>query len=192
MRLFGLFVTTPAQKPLVVVSDYDSTADEEYAAICKKVGLHIAPPMTKGKLFLEKVLAEETMGTYDLKAVARYMDKKARGAEPIGFGSRRWAWTPLRKQDLDDTAWKGRDYSGIVNYKCEQFAFGKSYYTKPIPQPVLEMIDRINDRVPHVQFVVADIISLAWPDPFLAVTLPGLEELYVIARWDEPGFRESE
>jgi hypothetical protein len=69
-------------------------------------------------------------------------------------------------------------------------------YTDPIPLPVLitmdKLVDKLGDSVTFHVGATVDISKLqpARYDPFLAVsTNPGDGELYVIERWDEPGFR---
>lgn len=63
-------------------------------------------------------------------------------------------------------------------------------YGKPVPIPVLRTIQRVLEIEPKARFFVSDETSLAerFRDPFLAVQLPGGDELHVIERWDEPSF----
>lgn len=61
-------------------------------------------------------------------------------------------------------------------------------YTQPIPAPVLETIERVHDAFPAAQFGISEVKE--YPDPFLMVSLHG--ETFIIERWDEPAYRESE
>lgn len=63
-----------------------------------------------------------------------------------------------------------------------------SVYLHAIPFACLLTVKKIADAFPDAQFLVSDY-EVQRPDPFLAVTLPDTPELFVIERWDEPGFR---
>lgn len=61
-------------------------------------------------------------------------------------------------------------------------------YIHPIPLPVLLTVKKIDAEFPDALFFASDY-EVHKPDPFLAVTLPLVKELFIIERWDEPGFR---
>jgi|SRR5262252_6146719 len=63
-----------------------------------------------------------------------------------------------------------------------------SVYGHSVPYPVLLTVKSIVDRLPDVQFFVTDY-AVATPDPFLAVSRPSIDDMFIIERWDEPGFR---
>lgn len=64
----------------------------------------------------------------------------------------------------------------------------ETVYAHSIPLPVLLTMKTIVSQFPDAQFYASDY-EVQRPDPFLAVTLPGVEDLFIIERWDEPGFR---
>lgn len=145
--------------------------DEEYRALCREIGF--APPQIL-QYELEEYLAANFIGVYDPEAVVAYMHalchlESYKQGRPVG-----WVWKPLR--------------DGDTKLAIDHIERSTGTYKHPIPKPVLEtvrtIIKHLGDRV---AFVVTDYEATN-PDPFLAVTAPGLP-LYVIERWDEPGFR---
>jgi hypothetical protein len=66
--------------------------------------------------------------------------------------------------------------------------FSNDVYPHAIPVVPLMAAKIIQDAFPEAQFFVTDY-EVQKPDPFLAVMLPDTPDLFVIERWDEPGFR---
>jgi hypothetical protein len=66
--------------------------------------------------------------------------------------------------------------------------FSESVYPHAIPVVPLMAMKIIQDAFPEAQFFASDY-EVQNPDPFLAVMLPDTPDLFVIERWDEPGFR---
>jgi len=113
---------------------------------------------------LRNFLSENGICVYDRQRVRRYMDS----ITPSGS---EWIWAPIAYRDP------------IAPWDIPTAA-----YRKAIPMPVLMTIAKIREAFPEAEFFVTDIRRLPKGDPFLSVRMPG-EELFIIERWDEPGFR---
>lgn len=172
--MLGLFVRSPKKTALVTEED---DFLQKYDSLATKLGVECR---AKTNTQLSVVLAEEMIGVYDTAAVERYMDKK-------GY----WKWYPLRTYDKapGSASWKINRVTP-TSYDTLYGPSSSEVYDKPVPYPVLCTVERLVDKMgPSVIFVVAALGSN--PDPFLACFLraPGRIRLYVIERWDEPGFR---
>ncbi|MDQ6733638.1 MAG: hypothetical protein M3Z35_05885 [Nitrospirota bacterium] len=147
---------------------------EEYVLASRKLGINKIPLRL---VELAKVVQEETLGTYAYEDVARYLDKQieklANSRSNRWSSFHEWCWHPVK------------DYS-TRHYRSGSH-FDTSIYNKPIPEEILPTIARIVDRFPDAEFYVTDIDE--FKDPFLGVTVPGSDTLFVIERWDEPAFR---
>jgi hypothetical protein len=147
---------------------------EEYVRLSQQLGINKIPLRLAD---LAEIVREETLGVYPYEDVVRYLDKQ------VGkLASRRserwrsfyeWNWHPIKE-------YSSRHYRFAAH-------FDASVYNKPIPPEVLPTIARIVDRMPDVEFYVSDVQEMK--DPFLGVTVPGSDTLFVIERWDEPSFR---
>lgn len=179
----------------ITVPDDDSAFEKEYSELRSKLGISASrEPSYSIKRNLAIAIQEECAGVYELSKVTEFMDKKTLESrineKNNGLA---WAWTPLRLQDVDPS-W--RKFQGEAAGKSKiqlkwrgQYPFNLwDFYERAIPFPVLATIDRIQQRIPEAMFLISDIVSATDPDPFLAVTMPRCP-LYVIERWDEPGFR---
>jgi len=62
-------------------------------------------------------------------------------------------------------------------------------YTRAIPAPVLLTIKSIKDAFRDARFCITDIEAIPDPDPFLQVHIRHSAQMFIIERWDEPGFR---
>lgn len=147
---------------------------EEYVQISKKLGINKIPLRL---LELAKVVREETLGVYSYEEVARYLDKQVEKLASARLESWRsfyeWRWHPVKE-------YSSRHYRAGSHFET-------SIYNKPIPPEVLPTIAKIVERFPDAEFYVTDIRE--YKDPFLGVTVPGSETLFVIERWNEPSFR---
>ncbi len=125
---------------------------------------------------LEAFLHENGMAVYDYQAVTRYLDATVERMTKTLRERHAWRWVPLRQCD------KGQVVA--------QLSTGMVTYTKPIPYPVLLTIEKVHERFgERLAMFVSDIYTVPKADPFLGVSAPGSERLFVIERWDEPGFR---
>ena len=147
---------------------------EEYVQLSHRLGINTIPLRL---VELAKVVREETLGIYPYEDVARYLDKQieklASSRSETWRFLHEWRWRPVK------------DYSSRHYRSGSQF--DTRVYSKPIPPEILPTIARIVDRCPDAEFYVTDVQELK--DPFLGVTVPGSDTLFVIERWDEPTFR---
>jgi hypothetical protein len=168
-------LTIPAlSEPTRSVAVTVDEPSEEFVELSQQLGINKIPLRL---VELARVVQEETMGVYPYDDVARYLDKqvqKLKGSDSGRWGSfYEWRWHPAK------------EYSSRHYRSASHFDF--TIYNKPIPQEVLSTIARIVDRVPDAEFYVSDVQE--FKDPFLGVTIPGSDALFVVERWDEPSFR---
>lgn len=159
-----------------VTATLERSEIDEYARLSKELG--ISSPAVRVEE-LKAFFAENGITVYPLEKVDAYLREKVR-TETKSEGHV-WVWRPLRERD------------GVVNQQSRFSGYGhgdgqERVYAKPIPLPVLMTVKKIQDAFPEAQFHASDY-AVRKPDPFLAVMIPGWFELFVIERWDEPGFR---
>lgn len=183
-RFQGLKKTTaelPAQESSMEI--------EEHRKLARKYGL-MTVSSTIACTKLVKVLQDEAITVFDLSKVQDYMDRKVRGHGGFALGI--WYWFPLRM--VDRATVRLEDMRESRERRKHQWTgtsgtFRTSAYDEIVPLPVLMTVDRIVERLGNkVSFFVAAIDNN--PDPFLAVRMnDDPDRLFVIERWDEPGFR---
>jgi|SRR5579863_1188314 len=124
---------------------------------------------------------------YNEQSVSEYLYGKVREMKSPNMI---WVWRPMRLADYQAfTKSQLRPATGN--------AYGGSYvwtqYQKAIPERVVELAAMVLKELPEANFIVSDY-EVKRPDPFLAVTTPGmasLGQLYIIACWDEPAYTET-
>ena len=145
----------------------------DYIALSRQLGVNTIPLRL---CELAQIVREETLGIYSYQQVASYLDQQV-AALSQGKSNRwrtyEWRWRPVKP------------YSSY--YRRGSDHISTEVYNKPIPPEVLPTIARLVKRMPDVEFYVSDVEQ--FQDPFLAVTVPGSDTLFVIERWDEPSFR---
>lgn len=179
-----------APKPEPLVAHGPDPELEAHAALAKKLGVAVYPKL--GALKLRNILAEEGLTCYDKKAVRAYMDSLA-GQTP----NTSWFWFhAIARQVLNDTISLGYYNRGnALDLEKIQGSIIGSVYRDAIPLPVLLTIDklltRLGDDVVPVIAATFELSKLrpAPADPFLAVLMREEDEMFIIERWDEPGFR---
>lgn len=187
----------PVKEPIDVDQlnlDIDVTS-EAYIALATKLGITCLPEqrlVTREKFLAQ--LAENRIPIYPMDRVNAYMDRMCTKA------LHNWHWEPLRSKDVGTCkhfsyqrackkVWKDSRYNlqfgAVINDKSP-------VGVTPIPFSVLMRIDDIQEAIPDAHFYVTETKQAAgdkfWRDPFLAVTLDGLNELFVVEHWDEPDF----
>lgn len=140
----------------------------EYRELAKSVGFR---PAALRIAEFEEFLEREFIEVYPLESVTRYMDTLMHNLVLQTGRNFHWQWYPLRDVDVKNSA--------------NEWAMPYRHY---VPMPVLETALRIAEAFPDVSFFVTDY-SEKKPDPFLAASPDGGVTLYVVERWDEPGFR---
>jgi hypothetical protein len=168
-------LTIPAlSEPTRSVAVTVDEPSEEFVQLSQQLGINKIPLRL---VELARVVREETMGVYPYEDVVRYLDKQV--GKLAGVRSERW-------RSFYEWRWHpAKEYSSRHYRSASHFDF--IIYNKPIPQEVLSTIARIVDRIPDAEFYVSDVQE--FKDPFLGVTVPGSDTLFVIERWDEPSFR---
>ncbi len=168
-------------EPTTALLDAPDTSQREfltgYQRLAAKIGYHCVEAervLAEGDLI--EWLHEQAMPVYDYEAVKQYLDATVAemNAGPADGVHHRWGWMPLRQCDTKTNMGGGR----------------QEVYIKPIPYPVLCTIEKLVDQFgERVNLLVSDIYTVPKADPFLAVSVPGSQRLFVIERWDEPKFR---
>lgn len=176
-------------KELSSAAVVDETLAEHQRLASKHGVATVATRVKAGEL--AEFLQEENIRVYDLRSVESYLDRKCHG-RGLRLRLATWYWRPLRAVDLQfirgaDVAVKPR--RSRFQWTDSMGRFDHRVYTEIIPLPVLITVDRITERLGEsVSFYVAAIEEI--PDPFLGVRLKSdPDEMFVIERWDEPGFR---
>lgn len=176
----SIFTMRPRAREIEIVPAAEEEEERqraEYIRLTAKHGVFRAVAAKAPTLL--GALKEEGLSLYDLANVERYLDKKE--------GRNYWTWYPLRDKDVE---WRHAVKRVTRGSYSSSGQVSNTWYQQPIPLPVLLTVDRLVERLgDEPRFYVAAIASP--PDPFLAVTSTRDEKhtLYVIERWDEPGFR---
>ena len=172
----------------------ETKADEEYQALASKLGLSIGD----SDVVLSHILHDNAIAIYDLEAVSNYLKTQAPA-------NHKFAWVPIRRQLIPRVLME-RFPARVVNHWTwsEESKNGhiasRTVYKKAIPYPVLQTIDTITEAGKKAgiepTFFISDFVreravSPSRRDPFLAVGTSDSNALYVVERWDEPGFREE-
>lgn len=203
-------VSCPERQAAVASSEADVLDEYERLA----AGIGFAPVALRVER-MRMLLAELGLYIYERAKVEAYLTSKFGREKHFEMNqSATWCWRPMRAADLavtkqqpvvDETGtpsgWitVGSTFGGTVFNQPSvpsvlvngQVLRVGPTYAKPVPMPVLATVARLLEKVPDAKFFISDETTLAerFKDPFLAVQLPGSEELYVIERWDEPSFR---
>ena len=169
--------------------------DDTYNKLAKKLG--IKPPPLSSDPLLRHVLSTLAIHVYDYSAVRNYLISK----RPTDHF---FVWVPamtqassralLVKYGATPEGWVQRHRHGTISSRI--------VYNKPLPYPVLLTMDSINTEAKKVGFTPTFYVSdyaekhekpkaHMRVDPFLAVGTSDSSALFVIERWDEPGFREE-
>jgi hypothetical protein len=152
----------------------------EHARIARKLGLAKLPAEVVDAE-LRQALIELGITCYELGAVQEYLDQvcarkndEDRSAGWAG-ASYAWRWYGVRMGDTQAATKLGHGVS--------------DQYAEEIPLPVAMTMDQIAERTnpDNVTFLVAAVTR--YPDPFLGVQAKGGTEIFIVERWDEPGFR---
>ncbi len=151
-----------------------------YRELAASIGLNPSPITDEVEVL--QAIDELGMHVYDWDRVDQYLYRKAlkQGA------NMRWVWKPLREADVKATGQRttNHEHAGLVY--PEQYAHA-------IPENVLARAADFIGKVPKAVLLVSDY-EVINPDPFLAVTTEKLlaaGKIWIVERWDEPGYRDS-
>lgn len=171
-----------------------SLPDKDYVRIAAKLGFEI--PKEPSDRALQKILADLSIGVYAYQPVLTYLKTQRPENHFV-------VWVPVAKgYRLDKLA---RRLHRMPTDGWEHGRHGcisHNLYNKPIPYPVMVTMEKIVDAAKEYKFnpmfFVSDFEERRVPlqrstrfDPFLAVGTSDSDALFVIERWDEPGFREE-
>jgi hypothetical protein len=153
-------------------------APTAYLKLAKEVKLDSAPVDEAQML---QTIHDHHFRVYDFDKVDNYLYRQA-----LKMGTRvRWVWKPAREADLKQVQSAGySNTKGIV--------YGK-LYAQRIPGRILEDLRCVLAEMPEAIMLVSDFEAVK-PDPFLAITTPKLlaeGKLWIVDRWDEPGFEDG-
>jgi hypothetical protein len=154
-----------------------------YIELAKSLGMK-AP--TEDEAELLKLIYQHGWKVYDFDKVDDYLCRQAASMK----ANTRWVWKPMR--DKDEKAFAA---VGGVEWR-ETVGMGYVYgqvYDKRVPMAILETAKCVMEDMESAVFLVSDF-AVVKPDPFLAVSTPGLLQagkIFIVARWDEPGFQEE-
>ena len=158
----------------LLVSDHD-LPPQNYVQLAKAVKMESA---STDEAEMLQVIHDHHFRVYDYSKVDNYLYRQA-----LKQGVRvRWVWKPMREADL-------KPVSAVSPQTQAGYLFAKPY-TKRVPQAILEDAKCVLDQVQDAVFLISDFEHVR-PDPFLAVSTPKLlaeGKLWIIDRWDEPGF----
>lgn len=183
----------------------DLEMETEYNRVANKLGV-LARPRSDWRR-LATALDELMIPVYDFDKVKAFLVKKAaevakQEAAAAVNGSAAWGWFPLNapapvvidegphERALRELYASMNTFGSSSPPRLVNGAFRTAAYTKRVPLPVLLTAEQIEDKLPgEVSFFVSDIER--YPDPFLGVCLKSDPEkkMFVVERWDEPGFR---
>ncbi len=181
----------------VLASPNIESPDNGYKALARKLGINV--PAQPSHLVLRHVLSTLSIGVYDSTAVRNYLIEK----KPT---SHFFVWVPVAKYKGASRSLANRYGRWSREWTSERRRHGSIYseveYNKPIPYPVLVTMGKIVDEAKAFnvvpEFFVNDYAKPAERpqasarfDPFLAVSTSDSDSLFIIERWDEPGFREE-
>lgn len=157
-----------------------------YLELAQQIGF---APAALAKEQLAVFLAERQLPTYAYAEVEAHLNR-CFGWPKDTVWAQTWGWRPLRQADVG-----GADlqpYESRLRVDNGAFMFSDPY-AAGIPFSVLALVRDVSEAIPSLRFFVSDVPKIVdrKGDPFLAVTCRGLEELIVIAEWDEPTFRSK-
>ena len=149
---------------------------QQYEQVAQSIGFH-------NPALLEQQICDfffrNAICVYPYDKVSAYLDalvevekKRRKNRELV------WCWKSLRKSDvgkLQPTRWEG---NGLIV---------RQQYAAPVPLQALQLVQKITTRFPKGVYSYVSDIAVPRPDPFLAITAPGLP-WFVIDHWDEPAF----
>lgn len=171
-----------------VDAEFNRLCVEEYENLAVRVGFS-SPALLKQKLVL--FLQSLGRGVYNYEEVRIFLNREF-GVPREGWWKQTWGWRCLREKDAEHSglrSWGRRE--NVPNGQMEM----NGPYALQLPLEVLGLVNQIFTELPEAHFYVSDQPRGAeWAspregDPFLAVTFDNLEELIVVACWDEPGFQ---
>lgn len=158
---------------------WDKLAPETYLALAHEVGMDTSASSEEAKI--TQAIYDLKLPTYPFNLVDDYLYNKA----IVEGKNERWVWRPMRSADLAKLKDVRADYEGGAG------VLQPLQYARRVPSEVLETAKALLEKDPAVNFLISDYTAVK-PDPFLAVTTPGLLEqgkIWIVAVWDEPGFR---
>lgn len=162
--------SSPAEPPELTLEELKT-----YTNLSKEVGIDYCSDITHEKLafFFQK----EDVQLYKNSEVVFYLDGR------LGVT---WGWYGLRKEDvahLESYRTSSEDASRAVDFSTVP-------YQDAIPLSTLLLIQKLQKAVPEIYFYISSARDdNDEGDHFLMITNRWLG-IYVIDRWDSPGFRK--
>lgn len=165
----GIPSSGPVRKPTI---EGDELA--EYMRVAAEIGLDSCTDLTREKLL--SCLRDEGIHVYKIQQVVAYLDQE------LGND---WEWRGLRS--IDTAHMPGGGWGHTVGDR--RIAFAAEPYRGAVPLPVLLTVQKIQKVMGDEVYFYVSAPKDNNGDPFLMVTSRWLS-VYVVERWNEPGFRE--
>lgn len=149
---------------------YDDALAPRYRAAAQAIGLDSGAAI---RAQIADLVVDEDWRWFDPQEVEDFLGAQA----PAGVYM---VWKPLRRADVGKL---GRSHTH------DHGQFSNQQYGKPVPVEVLEMVAKIEARIPgRLHYFVSDFQKEApVRDPFLAVSGLGVA-MWILAQWDEPDY----
>jgi hypothetical protein len=188
---------TALKDPILMKAPSIDQPDTEYQKLAKRLGIAIVP--FPSDLLLKNALSSLSISVYDYSAVRNYLIAKRLEEHTV-------VWIPVMKQQASTTLRAKYGTSSSSDWsrppRHGHISTNGLTYNKPIPWPVLLTIDSLVKKGKELgfqpTFFISDFVMREKKpqrsmqlDPFLAAGTSDSDALFVIERWDEPGFREE-
>ena len=186
---------TSLKDPIVLPAVSIDQPDLAYQKLATQLGIKTAK--IPSDVLLRHALSSLSIGVYNYDAVRRYLVEKRPEKHYL-------TWVPVSTQTKTSAGLVRRmgGSPGSFDRGIHGHIREAGVYDKPLPYPVLVTMAAIvaaakkTDFTPS--FYVSDYVEYHKQpeprqrlDPFLAVGTSDSDALFVIERWDEPGFREE-
>lgn len=182
----------PVSEVLGTLAIPEDGPDDEYLKLAAEVDFSY-PEMDT--MLLRRKLTALEIPVYDMKKVVAFMDgivnQANRGRGPLQ-SYLCWYWRPLARKGKGIQSQLMNRPVIASSAAIDPAFWSPGYnihdgYAKPIPLEVLKVAKEVKDSIQDAVFWVSDY-AVRHPDPFLAVSMRESEK-FVIAHWDEPGFK---
>lgn len=139
-----------------------------------------APSVSEARML--EALTDLAIPAYDFDKVDAYLQQQAAKVSQNAY----WVWHPMRRKDANSMNVTGYTHWSETTGNID----ASKIYSRQLPEDAMLVAASILAKMPEAIFLVSDY-EIKRPDPFLAVSTTDLlsaGKLWVVARWDEPGF----
>jgi hypothetical protein len=178
-----LLQPTPKIDPGNIDAEFNQLYMKKYEKLAEEIEF-TSPAILRQKFFM--TLSSMGRGVYDFHEVQTFLDQEL-GKNVLNDA---WGWRGLRHKDIRESGltYRPAHHGALRNGRFEL----RGPYAEPVPIETLSLVKKISETVLSPHFYVSDVVKdgdeLSVGDPFLAVSFAGMQQLVVVACWDEPGF----